>query len=94
MNIADLGMPKIRRKQKGAPKPPYVPPADMELSGDNITDFVDNILSKNPHFQKRKALTDMLPGIRRAAKVVGVAKPDKSLGKLISAMHGRFWYYA
>ena len=58
----------------------------MELTGDQIREFAE-LQSKNPHFSAAQ-----LTELRNAKTIAGAVKPDKTHGKLVGVMLGRYWY--
>jgi hypothetical protein len=97
MTFDDLKLPQFARRK--IPKPGFFgskaakPPAPvletLEFTGPQIAEFVTDILGKNPHFTPAR-----LEEIGKAQKIIGVQKPNPSLGKSIGAMYGRHWYTA
>lgn len=68
---------------------PISPAVTLEFAGAQVHEFTTDILSQNKHFS-----AGQLTELQKAAKIVGSAKPDAALGKLIGAMYGRYWYVA
>lgn len=87
MKPADLQIPKVQRKFPGQPEPARFNPPDMEFTGNNLTEFVDDIQAINKHYS-----AEQVNQMRACSKIVGKAVPDSSLGEPFGTAFGRYWY--